>query len=125
MVLDNLVHSYVKHDDPLHLEYDYLKVYADILKWRFDRKIAFKTLSIGGGGYTFPRYMEALYPHAKIDVVEIDPEVTQVAYEYLGLSTNTRIKSYNTDGRGYVMNCEKNMMSSSLMLLMTFQSPII
>lgn len=107
LVLDNLIHSYVNLNDPLYLEYEYLKVYADILKWRFDKNSAFKTLSIGGGGYTFPRYMEVYYPNAEIDVVEIDPEVTQVAYEYLGLSSNTRIKSYNTDGRWYVMNCAK------------------
>ncbi|MCX8034099.1 MAG: fused MFS/spermidine synthase [Thermodesulfovibrio sp.] len=107
LVLDNLIQSYVSLDNPLYLEYEYLRVYADILKWRFDKNNTFKTLSIGGGGYTFPRYMEVYYPNAEIDVVEIDPEVTQVAYEYLGLSPNTRIKSYNTDGRWYVMNCKE------------------
>jgi spermidine synthase len=29
--------------------------------------------------------MEIFYPESQIDVVEIDPEVTKVAYEYLGL----------------------------------------
>ncbi|MCX7723905.1 MAG: fused MFS/spermidine synthase [Thermodesulfovibrio sp.] len=107
LVLDNLIHSYVNLNDPLHLEYEYLRIYSDILKWRFKKNENFKTLSIGGGGYTFPRYMEVYYPNAEIDVVEIDPEVTKVAYEHLGLPPNTRIKSYNTDGRWYVMNCKK------------------
>ncbi len=107
LVLDNLVQSYVNLNNPLYLEYEYLKIYADILKWRFDKNNTFQTLSIGGGGYTFPRYMEIYYPHSEIEVVEIDPEVTKVAYEYLGLSPNTRIKTYNTDGRWYVMNCPK------------------
>ncbi|MCS7215863.1 MAG: fused MFS/spermidine synthase [Thermodesulfovibrio sp.] len=107
LVLDNLIHSYVNLDDPLYLEYEYLKVYADIMKWRYDRNSSFKTLSIGGGGYTFPRYMEEYYPNSEIDVVEIDPEVTKVAYEYLGISPDTRIKTFNTDGRWYVMGCKK------------------
>jgi spermidine synthase len=37
-------------------------------------------------------------------VVEIDPEVTRVAKKYLGISENTKIHSFNQDGRWYVMN---------------------
>lgn len=105
LVLDNLIHSYVSLKNPLHLEYEYLRVYAEVLSWRFEKNEAFRTLTIGGGGYTFPMYMEASYPNAGIDVVEIDPEVTRVVYRYLGLPENTRIRSYNTDGRWFVMNC--------------------
>jgi spermidine synthase len=38
--------------------------------------------------------------------VEIDPEVTRIVYSHLGLPATTRIKSYNTDGRWFVMNCK-------------------
>ncbi len=107
MVLDNLIHSYVSLKDPKHIEYEYERIYADVLKWRFDEKAAFKSLTIGGGGYTFPRYMELTYPKAQIDVVEIDPEVTKVVYDHLGLPKNTSITTYNTDGRWYVMNCKE------------------
>ena len=51
--------------------------------------------------------MEVVYPNAKIDVVEIDPEVTKIVYNHLGLSADTRIKTYNTDGRWFVMNCKE------------------
>jgi len=105
LVLDNLVHSYVNTADPLHIEYRYEKVYSDILTWRFGKDAAFHSLTIGAGGYTFPRYMEVFYPNARIDVVEIDPEVTKTSYEHLGLPQTTRIRSYNEDGRWFVMNC--------------------
>ncbi|MCS7280931.1 MAG: fused MFS/spermidine synthase [Desulfobacterota bacterium] len=107
LILDNLIHSYVCKKDPTHIEYEYERIYADVLKWKYKKKDNFKTLTIGGGGYTFPRYMEVYYPNAKIDVVEIDPEVTKVAYEHLGLPRNTRIRTFNTDGRWYVMNCKE------------------
>jgi spermidine synthase len=107
LVLDNLIHSYVCKENPLHIEYEYERIYADVLKWKYRRNDRFKTLTIGGGGYTFPRYMEVYYPNAQIDVVEIDPEVTKVVYEHLGLPKETRIKTYNTDGRWYVMNCSE------------------
>jgi spermidine synthase len=48
--------------------------------------------------------MEVFYPNASLDVVEIDPEVTKVAYDHLGLPRTTRIRSYNEDGRWHVMN---------------------
>jgi len=106
MVLDNLIHSYVALEDPMHIEYEYERIYADVLKWRFKKGVVFKSLTIGGGGYTFPRYMETYYPKAHIDVVEIDPEVTKIVYDHLGLPKNTKISSYNTDGRWFVMNCK-------------------
>jgi spermidine synthase len=107
MVLDNLIHSYVCLEDPLHIEYEYERIYSDVLKWKFKKDENFKSLTIGGGGYTFPRYMEVVYPKAQIDVVEIDPEVTNIVYKHLGLSADTRIKSFNTDGRWFVMNCKE------------------
>lgn len=107
LILDNLVHSYVNLEDPLHIEYQYEKIYADVLKWRFPKDSPLRTLTIGGGGYTFPRYIETYYPHARIDVIEIDPVVTKIVYTYLGLPENTRIRSFNDDGRWFVMNCRE------------------
>jgi spermidine synthase len=49
--------------------------------------------------------MERYYPNSHIEVIEIDPEVTKVAYTHLGLPSDTRIQTYNTDGRWFVMNC--------------------
>ena len=106
LVLDHLIHSYVSLDNPLHIEYEYERIYADVLKWKFKKDTSFRSLTIGGGGYTFPRYMEVSYPDARIDVVEIDPLVTKVAYDQLKMPRNTRIATYNTDGRWYVMNCK-------------------
>jgi len=97
----------VSPDDPLHIEYKYEKIYSEVLNWKFHKNDGFQSLTIGGGGYTFPRYMEAFYPNARIDVVEIDPQVTRTAYNHLGLPRETRIRSYNNDGRWFVMNCRE------------------
>jgi spermidine synthase len=107
MILDHLIHSYVALNNPLHIEYEYERIYRDVLKWKLNKNDRFKSLTIGGGGYTFPRYMEVFYPNAHIDVVEIDPEVTKIVYNNLGLPKNTKIRTYNEDGRWYVMNCKE------------------
>src|SRR5207248_7661317 len=56
----------------------------------------------GGGGYTLPRWAEAYEPRVKVEVVEIDPGVTKVAHEFLGLSEDTKIVTHNRDGRQFV-----------------------
>ncbi len=42
-----------------------------------------------------------------IQVVEIDPEITRVVEKYLGVSDPTQIRSFNEDGRWFVMNCKE------------------
>ena len=107
LVLDHLVHSYTDLHDPFHLEYEYIRVYEEVVRWQSEKRNPFRALFIGGGGYTFPRFVEAKYPKAEIDVVEIDPEVTRVAHQYLGIPKNSRIRSFNEDGRWFVMNCKE------------------
>ena len=107
LILDHLVHSYTDLKDPFHLEYEYIRIYEEIVRWQVDKRKSLKTLFIGGGGYTFPRFIEAKYPGAEIDVVEIDPEVTRVVHQYLGVAKGTRIRSFNEDGRWFVMNCKE------------------
>ena len=104
VVLDNLIHSFVDLKDPLHLQYGYERTYADLIVWKAGENPEFRALIIGGGGYTFPRYLEARFPRARIDVVEIDATLTELAYEHLGLSRNTRIRSFNGDARWTLMN---------------------
>ena len=104
LILDNLIHSINDVNDPAFLDYDYIRIYEEVVRWQMTQRSSIDALFIGGGGYTFPRYMEAKYPGARIDVVEIDPEVTHVVYEYLGLPRRTTIRSFNEDGRWFVMN---------------------
>lgn len=104
LVLDHLIHSYNWVDDPTRLEYGYEKIYAEITSYIAETRPRLNTLFIGGGGYTFPRYVEAKYPGSHIDVIEIDPDVTKVAYDHLGLRADTRIKTFNEDGRMFFDN---------------------
>ena len=107
LVLDHLVHSYTDLKDPLYIEYEYIRMYEEMVRWQAKKRESFKTFFLGGGGYTFPRFIEAKYPKAEIHVVEIDPEITRIVKKYLGVSENTRIRSFNEDGRWFAMNCKE------------------
>jgi spermidine synthase len=103
LYLDRLLHSFTSLDDPTQLVYDYEQMYAEATAYQAQRKESpLRALFIGGGGYTFPRYMEALYPHSEIHVIEIDPGVTEIAYDMLGLSRDTEIVTYNEDARTFL-----------------------
>jgi spermidine synthase len=99
LVLDHLVHSYVDLEDPKFIGYGYERVYSELTEWHVHGKPEFRTLSIGGGGYTFPKYVTAFYPGAHADVLEIDPAVTRAAHDYLKLPYDERIRTYNQDAR--------------------------
>jgi spermidine synthase len=99
LILDRLVHSYVDLEDPTWLVYGYERTYAAVLQPFLKQHPDLRAFFIGGGGYTFPRYLEVLYPDGKVDVAEIDPEVTEVAHVALGLPPDTRIRSYAGDAR--------------------------
>ena len=102
LTLDRLVHSYVNPDDPTDLRYGYERIYRDVLEAIAPSTMSISTFFVGGGGYTFPRYVEAAFPNSYIEVAEIDPGVTQAAYEYLALPRDTRIISVNEDARRYL-----------------------
>lgn len=104
LTLDRLVHSYVDLDDPTYLRYGYEQVYADVVKAAFPGTPALAALFIGGGGYTFPRYLEVLHPGSGIEVVEIDPGVTATAHAELGLPAATSIVTFNEDARRFIGN---------------------
>jgi len=102
LALDHLVHSYVSMDDPTQLVYSYEMVYAALTGALVPARPEWSAFFVGGGGYTFPRYLETVYSGATIDVAEIDPAVTQVAHEALGLPHDTRIATWNMDARNFV-----------------------
>ncbi len=59
-------------------------------------------LLLGGAACTYPMYYLEKYPDAKIDVVEIDPELTRLARAHFGLQDDPRMKIYHEDGRTFL-----------------------
>ena len=99
LVLDRLVHSHSSLEDPTKLVYGYEQIYAEVTAYRSLQDDHLRALFIGGGGYTFPRYMEAVHPGSDVHVIEIDPGVTEIAHQLLGLGRDTQVLTYNEDAR--------------------------
>ncbi len=67
------------------------------------RPDARRALLIGLGGGVLPKRMWRDYPWLRIDVVELDPAVVDIAHRFFGLPPdNARLAVHLADGRGYV-----------------------
>jgi spermidine synthase len=64
-------------------------------------------LMIGGAGYVYPREYLRRFPGATLDVVEIDPMVTELAREYFGLEDDPRLGIYHQDARIFLNETAK------------------
>jgi len=98
------------NSDELVLEYG--KYYHLLRHFKPDFQ---NTLLIGGAGYTFPRDYLSKYPAAKIDVVEIDPQMTEIAKRFFQLKENSRLNIIHQDGRVFLNRTEANKYDVVLM----------
>ena len=64
-------------------------------------------LMLGWAGYTYPRKFLQTYPWKSIDVVEIDPGVTDIAREYFWLVDDPLLNIFHEDARVFLNNNEK------------------
>lgn len=114
MVLDLLIHSHIYGHwieegdvkgwfaDVSRMGYGHEQVQAEFVRAAADARPSPRILVIGGGGYTLPRWIDRYVPQAQVDVVEIDPGVTEAVYAALGMPRDTKIRSFNLDGRQYI-----------------------
>lgn len=82
LLLDRLRHAYVDLEDPTHLELRYVRLIADVADSTSPGPV--DVLHLGGGGFTFPAYLDATRPGSQQVVLEIDPELDDVARGQLG-----------------------------------------
>jgi spermidine synthase/Tfp pilus assembly protein PilF len=102
-VQDNMKnHSRMIMGNIRELRLFYARVYGAVTHRAARDKEKLCTLSIGGGGYVFPRYILDVWPGSRVDVAEIDPAVTEAATRAFGLPADTIINTINLDGRNYV-----------------------
>jgi spermidine synthase len=103
MALDRLVHSVADLNDPTYLRYKHEQFQLEaVYAARDSHPDSQQVLVIGGGGYTLPRCVRTKIPTAIVEVVEIDPAVTRVAYSHLGLDPKLGVVAHHMDGRQFV-----------------------
>jgi len=84
-----------------------------------------KVLVLGLGGGILPTAMSKLLPTAAIDVVEIDPAVTQVAKQYFAFREGGNTRVYEMDARVFVKRAGREGRKYDLVVLDAFDREYI
>ena len=93
--------SRIDLQDPDFLLLEYTKlVFAALLI--NDRPLNILIIGLGGGA--IPRAITKYIPDSKIDVVEIDPDVVEVAEKFFFFDPGDNIKVHISDGRAFIRN---------------------
>lgn len=66
-----------------------------------------KALLLGGAAYSFPKEYLKKYPEGLIDVVEIDPKLTELAKKHFKLKEDPRMRIFHEDGRMYLNSTQE------------------
>lgn len=74
--------------------------YFDIAEY-FNPNIS-RALMIGGAGYSYPKHFLKTHKDSYLDVVEIDPGMTNIARKYFDLRPDPKLTIYHEDGRTFL-----------------------
>ncbi len=100
---------YLDGDDPV---FEYPRYYHLVSHFKPDHK---RTLMIGGAGYTFPREYLRTYKESTMDVVEIDPRMTEIARKFFRLEDDPRLTITHQDGRTFLNSAETGIYDAVMM----------
>ena len=90
-------------DRPGHLELPYTRVATAGLAWLPDDG---RVLFVGLGGGAMPTFTRAHFPRARIDAVELEPRVVEVAREWFGFRDDSLMRAHVADGRVFIEEAE-------------------
>lgn len=93
------IQSGIDHSQPDRLIFWYTQTIAEFIDQLPSMD---KILVLGGGTFTLPQYLANKYPKSQVDVVEIDPELTNIAKQYFNLQPPTNLEIVNQDARVFV-----------------------
>src|SRR5438445_7593775 len=96
MYFDRTLQSAMNLKDPTALRLIYSRYTSLGFTFRPDAK---RILIIGLGGGSIPKKLQKEFPSLEIDVVEIDPEVIQIAKNHFNVRESNRLHLHAQDGR--------------------------
>jgi spermidine synthase len=106
LIQDGLIHNRYDPEAPDELLYEYERIFDALTRERVAElegsAAQLDTLTLGGGGCVYPMILQRRYPASRNEVVEIDPEVLEVAQRYFGLDPASGLKLVAADARNYV-----------------------
>jgi spermidine synthase len=102
LMIDSTPQSYVDLDDPLYLEFDYIRWLGALADTLSPGATVPHVLHLGGGGLTLARYLAERYPAWVQRVVERDAELVALVRRVLPLRRGINLRIRVADARAVV-----------------------
>ncbi|TFV62976.1 UNVERIFIED_ORG: methyltransferase domain-containing protein [Bacillus sp. AZ43] len=99
LMLNDTPQSHVDLDDPVHLEFEYVRRMGHVLDLAAEPGAPLDVAHLGGGALTLPRYVAVTRPGSRQRVVEIDQPLTDLVREHLPLPRGARVRVRADDAR--------------------------
>lgn len=91
-------------NDPNKLVFWYTQRMAEVVAQAANHD---RILVLGGGAFTLPQYLATTYPDSMVDVVEIDPELADIARQHFYYKDPKNVDLIFEDARTYVNRSEQ------------------
>lgn len=96
---DQFVQTMIDLNEPQRLQHAYARAMMSGLLYA-DRPASILLVGLGGGA--FVRFLNHYFPDTRLDAVELDPVVVQVARDYFGTKEGPRTRIFTADGRDFL-----------------------
>lgn len=104
MYVNGMESSHVDLHDPTRLDFEYMRWFAAMVRAWHRPDSEFTAMHLGGGGCTFPRYLQATCPGVRQQVVEVDEGVLELAKQAFGLRSGGRLRLRQGEARRAVQD---------------------
>lgn len=99
LVIDGTPQSHVNIDDPTDLFYEYVRRIGHVIDLFRPAGTPISALHLGGGAFTLPRYVEAMRPGSRQQVVELEGALVDLVREAAPLPKRANIRVRRGDAR--------------------------
>jgi len=99
LAIDGYVNSGMETENPTRLIFEYTQFYDnfELFNPKFNNVVMF-----GGAGYSYPKHFQEHYPNTHLDIIEIDPDLTQIATEYFQFTQTKNTTIIHEDARYFL-----------------------
>lgn len=95
----DVTQTLIDRNAPERLQHAYARAMMAGLLYPAETK---SVLLIGLGGGAFVHFLDRHFPELRLDVVELDPAVVEVARDYFGTKESARTRIFVADGRDFL-----------------------
>lgn len=106
--INGMQSSHVDLNDPLRLDFEYMRWMAALIEDRWRPTERLRALHLGGGACSLARYLVATFPDSRNTVVEIDGQLAAKVREWFGLPKAPLLKIRVGEARAVTTSLTEN-----------------